>query len=210
MSNSEAIPCPVLQSFFPDSVTLREYILNQIQEHHVQVPEEFLTNVGSSLQSLLDTAMVASIPFTSTDANSTRSKKNRTTSNAPHVVDNIFTNTIYPLSISQEQVNSAENFNWQICLAFFFYATSLYSWYTSWSWNFCHKKSSKYPIVPIFYLKDFVLFVWLSEAIFDHGLKVTVAYMKLLDTTWRTIKSSRHEWANTNRAGAQQHTCYWP
>lgn len=120
MSNSEAILCPVLQSFFPDSVTLREYILNQIQDHHVQVPEEFLTNVGSSLQSLLDTAMVASIPFTRTDANSTRSKKNRTTSNVPHVVDNTFTNTIYPLSISQEQVNSSENFNWQICLTFFF------------------------------------------------------------------------------------------
>jgi hypothetical protein len=93
-------PYPVIQSFFPNAVTLGHYILQRfpdLAQRLAHVPNE------TRLRILLDTAVVADIPLTpTTDQYGIRS-------------DNAFTiayvecSQTYTACVSQEQVNIFSN-----------------------------------------------------------------------------------------------------
>jgi hypothetical protein len=95
MELHESLCCPVIQSFFPNAVTLGQY-LSRFPENGQNVAS--MPN-GLRLQTLLDTAIVADIPI----ANHTDPLLKHANNALPVPYAN--NATAYPASITQEQVN---------------------------------------------------------------------------------------------------------
>lgn len=99
MEVHERLCCPVIQSFFPDAVTLGQYLSRfpENGQNAASIP------TGSRLQTLLDTAIVADIPIANRADSLLKHANNALL--VPYA-DNA---TAYPTSVTQEQVNALRN-----------------------------------------------------------------------------------------------------